>query len=199
MGFDGYCHWDGYCYRPIYPYPVGITNNPPAIIYINPELSSSVIQTFTTQMYLSQVYLSAADFDGYIAENPDYYAQVHLNNQRILVLRSLADHTNRDLADFILYAKNGLVSIMRCRDHIPGKTLGIANIYITAITQRGYDFWDYYRHRCCEHYECWQDGWCCHHNWHHFWSNFGRDFEGYNGPHNCHCHCYHHNPTSDRH
>jgi hypothetical protein len=169
MSFDGY-HHDGYCFHhPKYPYPSGITNNPPAIIYINPELSSSIIQTFTTQLYLSQVYMCAADFDGYIAQNPDYYAQVHLTDQRILVLRHTYDHTNRDLADFVLYAKNGMVSILRCRHPQPRKTLSIANIYITAITQRGYDFWDYYRHRCCDHEDCWRNHHCCHCHWHHFW------------------------------
>lgn len=77
--------------------------------------------------------MNAADFDGYVAQNPTWPIDVHLDGYRILVLRDLWDLTNRSLADIVLFAKGGLVSV-ECNNYgPPGATLPIARAYLTDL------------------------------------------------------------------
>ncbi len=109
-----------------------ILNSPSAIIYINPDLTAQVLGVFVRQLYIDQV-LSAAEFDAFIAADPNYPIEIHQDGKRILILRNLHDQTNRNLADIVLFAKGGLVSVLSSRVGPPGITLPINRVYITAL------------------------------------------------------------------
>jgi hypothetical protein len=109
-----------------------ITMAPPAIIFINTDLTESIIETFTRQLFLTFV-MDAATFDAIVAAD-GYYPQYALENGwRIMVLRPLYDMTNRNLADIVLFAKAGLVSVEWNRVGPPGITLPIDKVYLTAL------------------------------------------------------------------
>lgn len=77
--------------------------------------------------------MDASVFDGYVAADGYYVRDIHASNQRILVLTDLFDHTNRDLADIVLYVKNGLVNIMFNKIGPPSGTFPIPSIYILKL------------------------------------------------------------------
>jgi hypothetical protein len=47
----------------------------------------------------------------------------------------LQDYTNRDLADIVLFARNGLISVEQCKYGPPGATLTIDRAYLTALLE----------------------------------------------------------------
>jgi len=105
---------------------------PPMIIFINTDLVQQVQGVFQVQFYLTQI-LDGPTFDGYVATIPNYVNQVHMNGQRIMVMRSLFDTTNRQLADIVLFAKAGLVSVLINKFGPPGITLPIARVTLLAL------------------------------------------------------------------
>jgi hypothetical protein len=109
-----------------------ITMSPPAIIFINTDLTTSIIDTFTRQLFLTQV-MDAATFDALVAADGYYPQQIHQSGSRIMVLRPLYDMTNRSLADIVLFAKSGLVSVLYNRLGPPSITLPIDKVYLTAL------------------------------------------------------------------
>lgn len=113
-----------------------ITMAPPAIIFINTDLTESIIETFTRQLFLTQV-MDGATFDAYVAADGYYPLLVHQSGWRIMVLRPLYDFTNRELADMVLFAKAGLVSVEINKFGPPGITLPIEKVYLTALIELG--------------------------------------------------------------
>lgn len=106
--------------------------NPPAIIFVNDDLSSSIRATLTTQLQLSEI-ISGAEFDARVAADPNYPTTVHLNNLRLLVVRSLFDQTNRTLADIVLFIKAGLASILCGKEGPPKQTFPVGSLYINEL------------------------------------------------------------------
>lgn len=116
--------------------PYNLPINSPAIIFSNTDLSNSIQQTLTTQLYLTSI-LTASQFDANIISGDGYYiSNVYTNHERILVLRDLQDVTNRAFADVVVFFKNGLASILNNRYGPPGKTVSINNIYLTQLFTR---------------------------------------------------------------
>lgn len=111
---------------------MSVITSPPILMLINADLTASVIDTFTRQMFLTQV-LDKATFDGYIASNPQWVIDVDGYNHRILVLGDLSDHSNRSLFDMVLFAKAGLVSVECNLLGPPQITLPIDKVYITQL------------------------------------------------------------------
>jgi hypothetical protein len=105
---------------------------PPIIAFINTDLTTEVQSVFQRQFYLTAI-MDGYTFDGYVATIPDFPAFVHQNMQRILVLRDLSDFTNRDLADIVLFAKTGLVSVLFNKYGPPNITLPIDRCYLTDL------------------------------------------------------------------
>lgn len=85
---------------------------PSAIIFVNNDLTPQVQHVLTQQLYITQV-MDGYTFDGYVIQNPNYVQQIHYNNQRILVIRTFWDLTNRNLADVAIFLKNGLAYILK--------------------------------------------------------------------------------------
>lgn len=109
-----------------------ILSSPAAIIFINNDLTSQVQSVFIRQLYLTEV-ITAAEFDARVSEDPNYPDVVHRNGYRVMVLRNLQDQTNRSLADMVLFAKAGLVSVESNKIGPPGITLKIDRVYLTAL------------------------------------------------------------------
>jgi len=110
---------------------VSITS--PAIIYCNIDLSTSVLNTITTQLFI-KIVLTGDQFDQNIILGDGYYiSDIYANRERILVLRDLQDFTNRSFADVVVFFKNGLASILNNRYGPPGKTYTINNLYLNQL------------------------------------------------------------------
>ena len=105
---------------------------PPAVLFINTELTQSIIDTFTRQLFITQV-MDAATFDAIVASDGYYVCSIHQDGYRIMVLREANDETNRHLADLVLYAKTGLVDVQYNHTGYPSITLPIDRVYLTAL------------------------------------------------------------------
>ena len=105
---------------------------PPAVIFINTDLTDSIKETFTRQLFLTEI-IDAATFDANVAADGYYVFDIHQLGKRVMVLRDLSDQTNRFLADIVLFAKAGLVSVEYNNTGIPSITLPIDKVYLTAL------------------------------------------------------------------
>lgn len=71
-----------------------------------------------------------------MAADPNYSTIVHLNDQRVMVLRDGYDMVNRDKADIVLFFKHGLVSVEFNRGGPHNITLPLDRVYLmTLITK----------------------------------------------------------------
>lgn len=152
---------------------MGITFSPPAVIFINTDLTAQVLSVFVSQLYITQV-MDAATFDATVASDPYFLKRTYRchddgdpchrhhchdgyvpqDGYRILVLRDLHDLTNRNLANIVLFAKAGLVSVLHNNFGPPGATLPIARVYLTAlINLQKYQHWWFEWHRAAHGYE----------------------------------------------
>jgi hypothetical protein len=92
---------------------------PPASLMINNDLSDNVQQMLVRQLHIDIV-LNGQTFNANMAANSDYAAQIKANNQRLMVIESLiCPHYVCDV-DIVLFAKTGLVTILRNK-HWPTK------------------------------------------------------------------------------
>lgn len=110
-----------------------IITSPPTIIGINNNLTDQVLSVFERQLYITQV-VDKTTFDGYIAmDGYRYPLGIHQDGYRILVPFDLSDQVNRQYFDIILFAKQGLVSVLINHYGPPGITLQIDTCYLTAL------------------------------------------------------------------
>ena len=65
--------------------------------------------------------------DGY------YPLMVHQDGYRVLVVLDLSDQINRQYADIVLFAKQGLVSVLENHYGPPALTLQIDKVYLTQL------------------------------------------------------------------
>jgi hypothetical protein len=129
---------------------MAIITSPPAIIFINNDLSSQVLSVFVRQLFITEV-LTAAQFDGYVAMDGYWPAEQIADGYRILVLRDLWDQTNRNDADIVLFAKSGLVSVLCNKIGPPDITLPINQVYLTALIELKKCYT-----RCCFCHHCYR-------------------------------------------
>lgn len=108
---------------------------PPSIIFVNQDLTDQVLSVFVRQLYITQV-LDGYTFDGYVSSDAYFEMNVYIDGYRILVVRDLHDYTNREKADLVLFAKDGLVSVLCNKYGPPGKTLTIDRCYYSALIEQ---------------------------------------------------------------
>lgn len=102
-----------------------------------PNISTSVIQGIDTQLQINET-ISLAEFNARVAADPNYPRVVHLQRLRILViLADFQDVTNRHLADIVLFVKQGIASVEKCKFGPPGfsvdvQRLNIFNLFYSA-------------------------------------------------------------------
>ena len=100
---------------------------PPAIIFSNDDLTSQVQQVLRTQLFLDEI-MSGSVFDGYVVADGSYARDLKLSGKRILVMRNFATMNNEDLADVVIFIKNGLASIQKNNFGPPMQTYQVATL-----------------------------------------------------------------------
>lgn len=106
--------------------------NPTAIIFINSNISTGVIEKLTKQLFIDQI-ITANEFDGYVALDGYYPDEQHGLDKRILVLRDLLDYTNRDMADIVLCYSKGMIYVEESKLGPRGKTLRLQDLYLLSL------------------------------------------------------------------
>lgn len=96
--------------------------NPPAVIFLNHDISASALARIQEQLYITEV-IDADTFDARLLSDPSYILRTHGLDQRIIVLRSLYDLTNRSSADIVLCYKDGLLYVEDTKYGPPGKCM----------------------------------------------------------------------------
>ena len=119
---------------------------PAAIIFVNNDLTDSVKNMLVRQLYINNTY-TGAEFDSIISNDPNYPSKVQQLDQRIMVVRSFEEKTNRDLADVVCFVKNGLIAIERNKFGPPGTTYPVVNIHWGKLCI--YEVWKE-RGACCQ-------------------------------------------------
>lgn len=105
---------------------------PAAIIFCNADLSDNVLTTIQRQLFITDT-MTGVEFDARIAVDPDYPDEIHGNGRRVLVIRSFLEHTNRQIADLVLFVKNGLASVEASKFGPPGITYPVDRMYLSQI------------------------------------------------------------------
>jgi hypothetical protein len=106
---------------------------PPAIIFINSDLNDTSKATLRSQLYINQI-ITGKQFDDVIAVDPTFPDQIHLNGARVLVIRDeLYPYPNYDLADVVVFLKQGLASIEKNKLGPPKLTLSLERLNIYAL------------------------------------------------------------------
>lgn len=117
---------------------------PSAIIFVNDSITTSTLGQLTTkdtpnpstitgldvQLQITET-MTFAEFNARVAVDPNYPTIVHLNGLRILViLPDFHDLTNRNLADIVIFVKQGLASIEKNNFGPPKLTLPVQRLNI---------------------------------------------------------------------
>lgn len=106
---------------------------PPAIIFVNNDLSDQVKSVLVANLYITEI-MSDVEFDLRVTNDHNYPTIVHQQNKRIIVIRNtFQDLTNRNLADVVMFIKAGLCSIEKSNYGPPGLTLPVENLYIHEL------------------------------------------------------------------
>lgn len=85
---------------------------PSAIIFINNDLVPQVKSYIARQFHIDET-MDGYVFDERVAADSNYPAKIKQLNVRIMVVRSLADYTNRELADLVLFYKEGMLTTLK--------------------------------------------------------------------------------------
>ena len=84
---------------------------PPAIIFANNDITNNQSIYLAKQLLINET-ISKIEFDNRVIADPNYPQIVHNQNIRLLVLLpTLQDTSNRELADVVVFIKQGLVTI----------------------------------------------------------------------------------------
>ena len=100
---------------------------PAAIIFVNNDLTASVRNALVKQLYIND-YMSGSEFDAIIATDSDYPNKVKQLNQRIMVIRSFEEETNRTLADVVIFVAHATVTIEANKFGPPGITYPVDSL-----------------------------------------------------------------------
>jgi hypothetical protein len=102
---------------------------PAAIFFVNADgINDGIRATLMTQLFIDEA-LTDTDFDARVQVEPDYPDLIHLNGLRIMVLRqNFHDLTNRNLADVVMFVKQGMASIEKNNFGPPGLTFPVTRI-----------------------------------------------------------------------
>ena len=90
----------------------------------------STIQGIDTQLQITET-ITKIEFDARVAADPNYPKVVRLNRLRILViLPDFQDITNRHCADVVMFVKQGVASVEKCKYGAPGFSLDTQRLNI---------------------------------------------------------------------
>jgi hypothetical protein len=96
--------------------------------------SSSTVMGIDTQLEITET-MWFEEFNARVEADPTYPAAIHLNGLRILViLPDFQCHLNRELADIVLFSKQGVTSVLRSKFGPPGLTFDNQRLNIWNLT-----------------------------------------------------------------
>jgi hypothetical protein len=102
---------------------------PSAVIIVNKDLTNNIIYNLSKQLYITDV-IDGYTFDGYVEQSDGYYnSEIKAANKRVMVIRDLREHQNRDQADLVMFVSHGMVSVEQNKFGPPRKTFRIAELY----------------------------------------------------------------------
>lgn len=108
---------------------------PPAIIFVNNDLSESVRSTLIRQLQINEV-LDGYVFDERVAADPAYPDTIRQLRLRVMVVRTFVDRATVatwTIPEVVIFVKNGLAAIERNNFGPPGLTLPVINLYWGAL------------------------------------------------------------------
>ena len=100
---------------------------PSAIVFVNNDLTVSVQDALEKQLYINTTF-TGAQFDEVITADPNYPDKVKQLNQRIMVVRSFEELTNRTLADVVIFVCQAMAAIEYNKFGPPNTTYPINNL-----------------------------------------------------------------------
>lgn len=104
-----------------------------AIIFVNADISQGIKEALERQLFITES-VTGAEFDARIAEDPNYPLEIQENNLRILVIRDYWTTTNRELADIVIFASNGLATVESNKFGPPAQTYPINSLTWDELT-----------------------------------------------------------------
>ena len=106
---------------------------PSAIIFVNADINAGNQSALVSQFYVNEV-MKDNEFDARVVADPNYPQILHSQGLRVLVIRqNFRDLTNRNLADVVLFVKQGQASVEKNNFGPPGLTLPISRINIYQL------------------------------------------------------------------
>lgn len=97
---------------------------PAAIVFVNSDVALQVRTWAAHQLHIDEV-ISGAEFDSRVAADGYYVDKVHQFNLRLMVHRPFTDLTNRQLADLVLFIRDGLAYVEQNKFGPPGASFQV--------------------------------------------------------------------------
>lgn len=107
-------------------------SHPPSIIFVDSGISQGVLTVLERQLFSTET-MTGTEFDQRLAADPNYPEIIKLNNLRIIVVRPFDDYTNRQIADFAVFIKYGLLTIEDLKNGPPAFTIPVDRIYLSKL------------------------------------------------------------------
>ncbi len=103
---------------------------PSAIIFVNADITDAIKNILITQLDIVDS-MDGYEFDARVIADPNYPQIIHLNHWRILVKRDTFQQTNNfNIANVVMFVKQGQASILKNNFGSPGLTLPIQRINV---------------------------------------------------------------------
>jgi hypothetical protein len=100
---------------------------PSGIIIVNNDLTDNIKYNLEKQLFITDI-MDGYSFD--VAVQDGYFKETVLaNKRRVLVIRSLIETNNREIADLVLFVSGGMVTVEKNNFGPPGKIFRIAEVY----------------------------------------------------------------------
>jgi len=110
---------------------------PSAIIFINKEIGDLTKDSLQTQLFLDEI-ISKNEFDNRVVVDPNYVNVVHGQNLRVMViLDDFINHTNREMADVVIFFNQGQATIEKNKFGPPSLSLPILKLNIWSLLRGG--------------------------------------------------------------
>lgn len=110
---------------------------PSAIIFINSDLNEITKNHLKSQLFIDEIIVQD-EFNDRIEADPSYPDIIRSQGLRILViLENLKEYTNRDLADVVIFFKQGLLNIEKNKFGPPNISFSAQRINMWSLLRAG--------------------------------------------------------------
>lgn len=103
-----------------------------AIILINNDLSSVVLEKIQKQLQISETYYGSI-IEDLAANDSNYINSRKAEGKNILVIRGFNETINKDIYDIVIFVKLGLASIEKNNLGPPGATFQVDRLYLKQL------------------------------------------------------------------